>query len=382
MLAALSGESPTHVPCSFMIFTALRSQCSSQTEYLNKQMAMGLDTVVEIPYCETNRTVLTADLPGLPVVFSSKVSVRHWVEDVSGGKLLHKTYETPDGTLHTVVERSEDWPYGDEVPLFNDYVIPRARRFPVASEQDLAPLRHLLELPGAEALGAFRDEARVLKRFAVEKGLLTASGRGGGVDVACWLCGIENLIFHAVDTPEFLDELLEIIGNWNRRRMHLVLDIGVDLFIRRGWYEGTDFWSPALFERFVLPHLRAEVALAHEAGAKFGYIITSGMMPLTDLIAAAGVDVLIGIDPVQGKGVDLPLLKKRLGGRVALWGGVNGFLTVELGSEAEVAEAVRQAIEILGPDGFVLSPVDNVRDTSASTWRNVEVFIKAWQDHR
>ncbi|MBI3923028.1 MAG: hypothetical protein HY318_16530, partial [Armatimonadetes bacterium] len=61
---------------------------------------------------------------------------------------------------------------------------------------------------------------------------------------------------------------------------------------------------------------------------------------------------------------------------------VNGFLTVERGTPREIEAAVHQAIDILGPGGFILSPVDNVRDPSDEVWRNVEVFIEAWKQCR
>ena len=37
---------------------------------------------------------------------------------------------------------------------------------------------------------------------------------------------------------------------------------------------------------------------------------------------------------------------------------------------------------ILGPEGFILSPVDNVRDTSDATWENVLTFVEAWKAAR
>ena len=93
--------------------------------------------------------------------------------------------------------------------------------------------------------------------------------------------------------------------------------------------------------------------------------------------------MLIGIDPVQGKGMEMALLKEKVGGRICLWGGVNGFVTMERGSRDEVQEAVREAVGILGPGGgFILSPVDNVRDTSEKTWGNIRAMIEAWKEHR
>jgi hypothetical protein len=80
--------------------------------------------------------------------------------------------------------------------------------------------------------------------------------------------------------------------------------------------------------------------------------------------------------------MNMPLLKQRTRGKMALWGGVNGFLTVERGTKEDVRHAVAQAIHTLGPEGFILSPVDNVRDLSDATWENVLTFIEAWKSVR
>ncbi len=382
MLAALRRQTPDHVPCCFMIFAALRERCGTQEEYVRRQLELGLDAFVEIPYRENTRASLSADLTGLPVTLDPGIVVERWGEEAGGQTLLHKSYATPAGTLRTTVHKTDDWPYGDEVPLFDDYVIPRAEKFLVREPADLAALAQLLRAPTGSELRAFREEAAVLHRVAGEHGLLTVSGRGVGLEAGCWLCGIRNLILDAVDRPEFVDELVAVIAAWNRRRMEAVLAAGVDLFIRRGWYEGADFWSPPLFDRFVAPHLAREAALVHGAGTLFGYIMTSGALPLLPRIKAAGVDVLIGVDPVQGKVRDLHAFKREAQGVLALWGGVNASLTVERGEECDARQAAEDALAALGPDGFVLSPVDNVRDSSPRAWRNVQALVRAWEAAR
>jgi len=67
----------------------------------------------------------------------------------------------------------------------------------------------------------------------------------------------------------------------------------------------------------------------------------------------------------------------------AIWGGVSGAVTVELGSEEETEKAVIDALKILGKgSGFILSPVDNVREDTENAWRNTAVFLDAWKKHR
>jgi hypothetical protein len=47
-----------------------------------------------------------------------------------------------------------------------------------------------------------------------------------------------------------------------------------------------------------------------------------------------------------------------------------------------VEAAVQEAISVLGPQGFILSPVDNVDAVGPEperTWNNVKTMIEAWK---
>jgi uroporphyrinogen decarboxylase len=84
---------------------------------------------------------------------------------------------------------------------------------------------------------------------------------------------------------------------------------------------------------------------------------------------------------VQDHRADFELTKQKLGGRICLWGGVNGFVTMERGSPEQVREAVRDAIDVLAPGGgFILSPVDNVTEDTDRVWKNVEALIDTWRE--
>jgi len=382
MLRAIGCEEPDHVPCCFMIFSALERRCKDPFEFVERQLALGLDAFVQVPSKHVKTLSDHADLYGPPVRFDPRVEVKEWREERKGERypILCKEYETPAGTLRVEASRSEDWPYGDHVPFLDDFLIPRSTKRLVTEPKDLAALRYLLQPTPKEDAEEFLESAAEAKRFAEERGLLVLGGWGVTGDMVGWLCGLSNIPFMAVDAPEFLQELVGIISAWNRQRMELILDAGVDVFIRRGWYECTDFWSPAVYRRLILPGLKQDVALAHERGAKFAYINTTSTMPLLDPIAEAGVDVLVGVDPVQGQGTDMAAMKEQLGGKVAVWGGVNGFVTVERGTPHAIRGAVTEAMDTLGPDGLILSPVDNVRDTSDEVWQNVLVMIEAWKE--
>jgi uroporphyrinogen-III decarboxylase len=190
---------------------------------------------------------------------------------------------------------------------------------------------------------------------------------------------MQDLMVLMMEQPGFVRELVDLIHAWNVQRMEVVLSAPVDLYIRRAWYEGCEFLTPAFFREVLLPRLQTEADLAHQHGAKLGYICTSGTAPLLDAYLEAGIDVLIGVDPIQGAYTDMPLMRERLGGKICLWGGISGAVTVEMGSEQEVRAAVRHAVQTLGPDGLILSPVDNITVDAPQTWRNIDVLIDEWR---
>lgn len=385
MLIALGGGEPDCVPCSFMLFSALRRRCGDQREFVERQLEMGLDACVHLPLYwpqDARRPAERSELSGLPVRFDPCVEVRDRREEPAGSgyPILHREYVTPVGVLTTSVRQTDDWPHGDRVPLFDDFSVSRGVKRLVTCPDDLPALRYLLTPPADADVAAFREGSQAARAFAAERGLLVAADMGVLFDAACWLCGIQELILLAATERAFIRDLLAIIHEWNARRMEVVLAEGVDLLIRRGWYETADFISPATYRELALPFLKEDAKQAHEAGAKLGLITTASYTPLLNMYLEAGIDALIGLDPVQDPRADFALTKDKLGGRVCLWGGVNGFVTVETGSPSQVREAVRAAVHQLAPGGgFILSPVDNVTADSESVGRNVEAFIDEWQ---
>jgi len=384
MLRTLDLKEADHIPCCFMSFSALR-QRHDEDRYASTraELAMGLDSMLFIPSASRRDRPDHPDLRGLPIRFPSDVKTREWREShTDGADVLRKKYSTPEGTLSTSVRLSEDWPHGDHIPFIDDYQIPRAGKALVTGRGDLPALQYLLIPPQSEDVAAFLDEAERAQAFSREYGVLLTGGWGVAMDMANWLCGMQDLMVLMIEQPDVVDELLEMIHTWNVQRMEVVLRGSVDLYVRRAWYEGCDFVTPQFWHKSILPRLKTEVELAHSRGVKFGYQCSSGTEPILDGLIEAGVDALIGIDPVQGTHTNLPLIRRTLGGRVCLWGGVSGAVTVEMGTEAEVREAVRHAIATLGPDGFVLSPVDNITVDAPRTWENINVLIDEWRKAR
>jgi len=162
MLINLNKKQADYIPCSFMIFTALKNRCKNQFEFIEKQIKLGLDAKVE--------------LPELPIRFYPEVKTKEWKEATKESTLLYKVYYTPAGKLTSIVKKTDDWPYNDSVPLFNDYLTLRSKKFLITSKDDLESLRYLFGEPTADDILNFREKAKKLKEFAYKRGLLISRG--------------------------------------------------------------------------------------------------------------------------------------------------------------------------------------------------------------
>jgi len=384
LMAAISYRPVDRLPCCFMLFGALHKKSTDGFDFVDRQLAMGLDAYAELPLRPPDRSrklLDSYDLYGLPVRYNSAAVIRDSVANEGGRTVVSREYGLPSGKLVTRIAKTEDWPHGDRVPVFDDYVVPRAVKRLITERGDIALVKELLAPPTAADIAGYRAEARRVKAFASDRGVMTVGEWGVLFDAACWLAGMEEMAERIIEEPDFVEELLAVIGEWNLKRMELVLEAKPDLLVRRAWYETVDFMSPANFRKLVLPWRRREAKLAHEAGAKLGSITSSAYTPILDDLAGSGMDVLIGLDPVQDARADFALAKRKFTGKTALWGGVNGFITIENGTPVQVREAVRKAVEALSPGGgFILSPVDNVREDNATVWKNVEAFVAAWKE--
>jgi hypothetical protein len=390
MLAALAGETPDHTPCSFMLYLSLSRQCRTDAEYVEREVAMGLDAFVHVGH-------LNATLHRYGGLHPD-ATWREWTEQRDGVAYFCRRIDTPAGPLTSRIRQREGWPTPEDFPLYDDLLVPRMEEALVNPERDLDKVKYLFGPIKDADIRALAEEAGEAARQARTLGLLQVGGWKGrvrpglyvepgvmGCDAMAWLSGMEEIMALGLLRPDIIAEYARIIHGWNMRQLEVYLDkTEAELIIRRGWYETTEFWTPAGFRAIIAPTLRREAALVHQAGRRFGYIITSAFLPLLDDILDAGVDVLIGLDPAEGKGTHLAGIKERFRSRRrALWGGVSGAITVEMGTEEDTEEAVRGALQTLGAGGgFILSPVDNVREDTERARRNTRRFIEAWKRYR
>jgi hypothetical protein len=324
-----------------------------------------------------------------PWVAPAEFAIRQWEEraDDDPVPLLVKEYRTPRGTLRQAVRRTSDYPH-DQVPLFSDHHVPasRTRDYLVTREADLGALETILRPLRRDEWADFRARAREARRFCGDHGLLLAGSYPGVGDPLIWMSGVETVLMAGLEDPAFLQAYVAVVAAWNRGILEMMIDAGVEVAVRRGWYESTDFWSPDLYRRFLFESLRQEVEIAHQAGVKVSYVMNSGAMPLLPMFGELRFDILANIDPLAPR-TDLARMKAAIGDRICLCGGVNNTHVLETGSPAAVARAVQDAVGLLAPgSGFILAPGDSVGYVAGVDQtvvrRNVLAMIAAWKEIR
>lgn len=297
--------------------------------------------------------------------------------------IMIREYNTPSGRLRHAVRKTEPEPPGwvmqpDFVPLIEDLNIPRAVEHAVSTVNDVPMIRYLFASPDATARAAFIERMKQVRQFAEDNGVAIQAWSAFGMDMVIWLTGPENGILMSMDEPESFERLVDIIAETDYARTELAVTTpGVDMVVQRGWYSSMDFWSPGLFDRYVVPHLVELVRLAHTHGKKFGYVMTTGVETLGPRLADAGVDVLYFVDPVQDR-FSLERARELLADRLTMVGGIN-TITLCSGDLTRIREEVRRAMDTLGPtQRFILHPVDALFPDTP--WEGVEAMIEAWKE--
>ena len=339
-----------------------------------KWLSIGLDDILDI---------------SVPWGVHPDVKINDWQQPPSASEpypLLCRRYETPIGTLNHIVRKTNEeqgsgWVIQpDYVPIFEDFNIPRGIRHAFSEPEDIEKLKYILCEPTKKQLADFRDRMSIIRKFAQEHGIMTQAWTAFGMDGVVWLAGVEKAITTAMEEPSLFQQLVDLMFNFDKLRTEIMLTIGgADMIVQRGWYSSTDFWSPALFRKFVLPHLKELADMVHQAGLPFAYVMTTGLMPLLDLLKEAGIDLLYFVDPVQDN-LNLKEFKQRLDGAFAVAGGINSGVTLRNGNIDEINGAVHSAVEVFSDGGFILSPVDALfPDTPEESF---EAMIGAWRNNR
>lgn len=226
-------------------------------------------------------------------------------------------------------------------------------------ESELELVRHVVKNLGEHRFVVgrtsieLRDAGPVIGRGAVDG---TFPEPYGGLSM-----GLVDFSLRLVDEPDFVKRLLDAATERAIQVSLALIGAGVDAIVMDTDYcHQTGPWiSPSHFEELVFPNLKKQVDAIHAAGAYAIKHTDGNTWQILDLLLAAGIDGLHGIQPSAG--MDLALLKERYGSKVTLFGAIEGAQLLSCRPD-QIREMVRRQIQAAGGNGrFVLTTSNSVQ---------------------
>jgi uroporphyrinogen-III decarboxylase len=156
--------------------------------------------------------------------------------------------------------------------------------------------------------------------------------------------------------PRFIKEVHEVIAEFTAACYRSYIEAGAELFIESGdlAYHSGPMMSPKKFYEVLLPAYRIITDAVHEQGQKIVLHTDGQITPLLDFIVDCGFDGLQSLEPTAG--VDLALVKKKVGHKLCLMGNIDVAHVLVDGTKDEVYDAVKYAIKTAGlGGGFIVS---------------------------
>jgi uroporphyrinogen decarboxylase len=173
------------------------------------------------------------------------------------------------------------------------------------------------------------------------------------------LRGMENLLMDFVANPSFVQELLNVIADYNVRQVREALNYDIDAVYfgddwgqQRGLQMGCAHWR-----RLILPVLRRMYGVVRSAG-KFVMIHSCGDVDeLFDDLIDAGINCF---NPFQPEVMDVYGLLPRYRGRLAFHGGLSTQRTLPFGSAEDVRRETRRLLDLGHDGGYLFAPSHDV----------------------
>jgi uroporphyrinogen decarboxylase len=225
----------------------------------------------------------------------------------------------------------------------------------------------------ADKIGALRE------RYYVKIQL------GGPFEYGWGMRGMERFMMDMVDEPDMAHAVMRSIANYFIDFITRALTAAGDKIDLVYTYDDIAsqhglLMSPSMWEEFIAPYHREIDRVIHGFGKTIMYHSCGAVYPMIERLMALPIEILNPLQP-QADGMDLGKIKANFGDRLAFHGAIDIQGVLPHGTPQDVAQAVRDAIRILGRDGgYILSSSHYIQaDTPPE---NVEAMYLANADRQ
>lgn len=182
------------------------------------------------------------------------------------------------------------------------------------------------------------------------------------------LCGLEQFYYLLADEPTLVRDRPE--ARTQAAVAHAITPLALSPLAQHAEdiaYKGRTMCSPAMLRRYLFPGLKRIVAAWHEHGVRVMFHSDGYLMGVLDDLLDCGFD---GMHPNEvAAGMNLAEVRRKIGRRMSLAGGIDVSQLIPFGSVADVRAACYHAVAVAAPGYFIGSttemqwpvPLRNVR---------------------
>jgi uroporphyrinogen-III decarboxylase len=366
LLTALSGGTPDRVPVNTYELAGRNSLdwCNQQPSYRGL-----MDYIRTRSDCMTNwnprpatdrytceERFLCSDYP---------VEIESRTETTGQFERTTRVCHTPKGDLRHVAQKAADVHTTWQVEHWC---------------KSTADVEKALSVPYEPARYDASDLARVRAELG-EEGIIIASV-GDPAYLAADLMSFQDYLMWAFEETDHFARTVAAIAERVMENLRRQLDCCVlDLYRIVGpEYFTPPYLSPAMFRRFVLPHVKEMTRVIHARGAKVRLHCHGKMRHVLDMILDTGCDGIDPCEPPPDGDIELDEVKRRCQPRgVSVWGNIE-FKLLEQGTTDQIRAEVRRIMDqAKAGGGFVLIPTAGPINVplSPQTEANYKAFIDA-----
>jgi hypothetical protein len=364
LLAALNREKPDRLPATVHQWQGFHlDEYMGGISDLEAFQKVGLDA--QIQYFEEMAQFWLVDGDFARLNTASWKDIPRIISSDPDNRVVHHTIETPEGTLtyKTAGDRKTTW--------ITEYLIKR--------DEDIRAIEKFMPIPKLDLKPIVRKYDAV-GDAGILRGFVWGDQAGCWQHAAC-LMDITQLTEAACEKPDWVHELLRILLDKKLRFIESMKGAKFDLIETGGGAASSTLISPDLHREFCLPYDRRMHDALHDLGFKITYHTCGGTFGIEEHIVANHTDASETLAPPSIGGNQEPWeFKRKVGGRIALIGGVDQFNTLTLGSGSGIRSKILELFEKVGSDGgYICSASDHFFETPVE---NLVAFADAAKECR
>jgi len=184
---------------------------------------------------------------------------------------------------------------------------------------------------------------------------------GGLFERSHYLMGFEDALCNYLVNQEAIYDLLGAIADWKIGQLNRIMDnMQPDIVhFHDDWGSKANlFMPPDVWRKIIKPHHQRIVDSVKSRGLIFMHHADCICEPIVEDMAEMGIDIWQGVIPQN----DIPAIQKRLGGRMALMGGIDAQLIDRPDyDEDTIRKEVRRCIDNYCPAGHFIPCIPNIK---------------------